>query len=119
MKRHHHQEFIRFLNVIAAQVPKKKTVRVIVDNYAAHKHPKLLEWIEDHPRFVFHFTPTSASWLNAVESSLRNSPKSASSAACFAPSNRIICPYGNHTAQPPQEARTWPKTPKLSLLIIS
>ena len=68
MKRHRHQEFIRFLNVIDAQVPKKKTVHVIVDNYAAHKHPKVLEWIENHPRFVFHFTPTSASWLNAVES---------------------------------------------------
>ena len=37
-------------------------------HYAAHKHPKVLEWIENHPRFVFHFTPTSASWLNAVES---------------------------------------------------
>jgi transposase len=49
-------------------VAKKKTVHVIVDNYAARKHPKVLEWIENHPRFVFHFTPTSASWLNAVES---------------------------------------------------
>ena len=47
---------------------KKKTVHVIVDNYAAHKHLKVLEWIESHRRFVFHFTPTSASWLNAVES---------------------------------------------------
>ena len=68
MKRHRHQEFIRFLNVIDARVAKKKTVHVIVDNYAAHKHPKVLEWIKNHPRFVFHFTPTSASWLNAVES---------------------------------------------------
>ena len=68
MKHHRHQEFIRFLNVIDAKVAKKKTVHVIVDNYSAHKHPKVLEWIENHPRFVFHFTPTSASWLNAVES---------------------------------------------------
>ena len=67
MKRHRHQEFIRFLTVIDARVPKKKTVHVIVDNYAAHKHPKVREWINKHPRFVFHFTPTSASWLNAVE----------------------------------------------------
>ena len=57
----------RFLTVIDARVPKKKTVHVIVDNYAAHKHPKVLEWIDKHPRFLFHFTPTSASWLNAVE----------------------------------------------------
>ena len=68
MKRHRHQEFIRFLNVIDARVAKKKMVHVIVDNYAAHKHPNVLEWIKTHPRFVFHFTPTSASWLNAVES---------------------------------------------------
>ena len=67
MKRHRHQEFIRFLNVIDARVPRKKTVHVIIDNYAAHKHPKVLQWLARHPRFVFHFTPTSASWLNAVE----------------------------------------------------
>jgi transposase len=67
MKRHRHQEFIRFLNVIDAKVPRRKAVHVIVDNYAAHKHPKVFEWVEKHPRFVFHFTPTSASWLNAVE----------------------------------------------------
>jgi transposase len=68
MKRHRHQEFIRFLNVIDAKVPKMKAVHIIVDNYATHKHPKVLEWIENHHRFVFHFTPTSTSWLNAVES---------------------------------------------------
>lgn len=67
MKRHRHQEFIRFLNVIDARVPKKKAVHVIVDNYATHKHPNVMAWLEKHPRFVFHFTPTSASWLNAVE----------------------------------------------------
>jgi transposase len=45
MKHHRHQEFIRFLTVIDVRMPKKKTVHVIVDNYAAHKHPKVLEWI--------------------------------------------------------------------------
>jgi len=40
---------------------------LIVDNYATHKHPKVRAWLERHPRFHFHFTPTSASWLNAVE----------------------------------------------------
>src|ERR1700755_1190458 len=68
MQRHRHQEFIRFLNAIEKTIPRRKAVHVILDNYAAHKHPKVLEWIENHPRFVFHFTPTSASWLNAVES---------------------------------------------------
>ena len=67
MQRHRHQEFIRFLNLIEAKVPAGKIVHVILDNYAAHKHPKVREWLVRHPRFVFHFTPTSASWLNAVE----------------------------------------------------
>jgi transposase len=67
MQRHRHQEFIRFLNRIEAKVPAGKIVHVILDNYAAHKHPKVIEWLGRHPRFVFHFTPTSASWLNAVE----------------------------------------------------
>jgi transposase len=67
MQRHRHQEFIRFLNAIEAEVPAGKVVHVILDNYAAHKHPKVMQWLGRHPRFVFHFIPTSASWLNAVE----------------------------------------------------
>jgi transposase len=67
MQRHRHQEFIRFLNAIEAEVPAGKLVHVILDNYAAHKHPKVIAWLGRHPRFTFHFTPTSASWLNAVE----------------------------------------------------
>src|SRR5918911_1462802 len=67
MQRHRHQEFIRFLNAIEVAVPVGRIVHVILDNYATHKHPKVLAWLSRHPRFVFHFTPTSCSWLNAVE----------------------------------------------------
>jgi transposase len=67
MQRHRHQEFIRFLNAIERKVPVGKVVHVILDNYAAHKHPAVRAWLARHPRWVFHFTPTSASWLNAVE----------------------------------------------------
>jgi hypothetical protein len=67
MQRHRHQEFIRFLNAIEADVPAGKLVHVILDNYAAHKHPKVRAWLDRHERFSFHFTPTSCSWLNAVE----------------------------------------------------
>jgi transposase len=67
MQRHRHQEFIRFLNTVEAQVRAGKVVHVILDNYAAHKHPKVMAWLARHPRFTFHFTPTSCSWLNAVE----------------------------------------------------
>ena len=67
MQRHRHQEFIRFLNAVEAAVPADKSVHVILDNYAAHKHPKVRAWLERHPRWAFHFVPTSCSWLNAVE----------------------------------------------------
>jgi DDE superfamily endonuclease len=40
---------------------------VILHNYDAHKHPKVRVWLGRHPRFMFHYTPTSCSWLNAVE----------------------------------------------------
>jgi transposase len=42
-------------------------IHAVVDNYATHKHPKVQKWLARHPRWTFHFTPTSASWLNAVE----------------------------------------------------
>src|SRR5882762_8086578 len=67
MARHRHQEFIRFLNKINRETPAKSELHLIVDNYATHKHPKVRAWLERHKRFHFHFTPTSASWLNAVE----------------------------------------------------
>ena len=67
MARHRHQEFIRFLNKINRETPAGRELDLIVDNYAKHKHPKVCAWLERHPRFHFHFTPTSASWLNAVE----------------------------------------------------
>jgi transposase len=67
MQRHRHQEFIRFLNAVEREVAPDKAVHVILDNYGAHKHPKVVAWLGRHPRWTFHFTPTSASWLNAVE----------------------------------------------------
>jgi transposase len=67
MQRHRHQEFLRFLNAIEAAVPAGKLIHAILDNYAVHKHPKVWAWLERHPRWTFHFTPTSCSWLNAVE----------------------------------------------------
>lgn len=67
MQRHRHQEFIRFLNTIEAQIPAGKVIHAILDNYATHKQPKVRAWLERHPRWTFHFVPTSCSWLNAVE----------------------------------------------------
>lgn len=67
MQRHRHQEFIRFLGEIERTVPAGKLIHAIVDNYATHKHPKVKAWLAHHPRWTFHFTPTSCSWANAVE----------------------------------------------------
>jgi transposase len=67
MARHRHQEFIRFLNAIECEVPAGKVIHAILDNYGAHKHPKVRAWLARHPRWTFHFTPISGSWLNAVE----------------------------------------------------
>jgi transposase len=67
MQRHRHEEFIRFLNAVERTVPQGKTIEAVVDNYATHKHPKVKAWLKRHPRWRFHFTPTSGSWLNAVE----------------------------------------------------
>ena len=67
MPKHTHKEFIKFLNAVERAVPAGKVIHAIADNYATHKHPKVMKWLADHPRWTFHFTPTSASWLNAVE----------------------------------------------------
>ena len=68
MKKHRHQEWIRFLNLIRRNTAKD----LICDNYATHKHAKVKAWQKRNPRFHFHFTPTSASWLNMVERFFRD-----------------------------------------------
>lgn len=72
MKRHRHQEWIKFLNLIDTEVPKELDVHLICDNYATHKHEQVKRWLKRHPRFHVHFTPTSASWLNMVERFFRD-----------------------------------------------
>jgi hypothetical protein len=56
---HRHQEFIRFLNRSEAAAPAGKLVHAILDSNAVHKHPKVGAWLARHPRWIFHFTPTS------------------------------------------------------------
>jgi transposase len=67
LPRHRHTEFLTFLKTIDRQVPKRLNVHLVLDNYATHNHPKVRAWLERHPRFQLHFTPTSSSWLNMVE----------------------------------------------------
>ncbi|MBF8285291.1 MAG: endonuclease DDE [Anaerolineales bacterium] len=72
MPQHRHQEWIRFLELIHGRTPQDKQLHLIMDNYSAHKHPKVEKWLARHPRFQVHFTPTSSSWLNMVERFFRD-----------------------------------------------
>ncbi len=67
LPRHRHQEFLKFLRTIDRQTDRGLDLHLIVDNYGTHTHPKVTAWLDKHPRFHMHFTPTSASWLNLVE----------------------------------------------------
>ena len=67
MLKHRAIEFVRFLRRIDKATPPELDLHLILDNYAAHKAPAVKCWLARHPRFHLHFTPTSASWANAVE----------------------------------------------------
>ena len=71
-QRHRHTEWLAFLKQIDRETPNDKSLHLICDNYATHKHPVVKAWLERHPRFHMHFTPTSASWLNMVERFFRD-----------------------------------------------
>ncbi|MDF0752766.1 IS630 family transposase [Marinobacter sp. 71-i] len=66
-QRHRAKEFLDFLRQIDRETPKEQDLHLILDNSSTHKTPEVKAWLEKHPRFKLHFTPTSASWLNAVE----------------------------------------------------
>ncbi len=65
--RHRAVEFIKFLNIIDAEIPAGLAVHLVIDNVSTHKTPAVQRWLVRHPRFTFHFTPTYSSWLNLVE----------------------------------------------------
>lgn len=67
MPRHRAKEFLTFLRRIDRAVKKPRDIHLVLDNYATHKTPEVQAWLEKHPRFKLHFTPTSASWMNLVE----------------------------------------------------
>jgi transposase len=67
MAKHRHQEFLRFLRRLDHEFPGRTPLHLIVDNYGTHKQGAVKAWLDKHPRFTLHFTPTSSSWLNLVE----------------------------------------------------
>lgn len=84
MPQHRHQEWLKFLSLIDRSTPKRKQLHLIIDNYSPHKHPKVQAWWKKHKRFHFHFTPTSASWLNMVERFFRDLTQKQIRRGCFA-----------------------------------
>jgi transposase len=66
-RRHRASEFKKFLAKIDTEVPDHLQIHLICDNYGTHKHPTVNKWLQAHPRFHMHFTPTYASWINQVE----------------------------------------------------
>ena len=66
-EKHTHVEWLRFLKQIDRETPKDLDIHLIADNYCTHKHGKVRAWLERHPRFHMHFTPTSGSWMNLIE----------------------------------------------------
>ncbi len=67
-ERHRSEDFVAFLDHVAEGLDADVDVHVILDNVSSHKSATVLEWLADHPRWHCHFTPTSASWANAVKS---------------------------------------------------
>src|SRR5216110_182475 len=85
MPQHRHQEWLKFLRLI--------------DNSSPHKHPAVQTWLEQHPRFHIHFTPTSASWLNMVERFFRDITQKQIRRGCFANVDQLIETIETYIAQ--------------------
>jgi transposase len=67
-RRHRHQEFLKFMELVDSKLPPgAEEVHLVLDNYGTHKTAKVIRWFARHPRYHLHFTPTSGSWINQVE----------------------------------------------------
>ena len=98
-QRHRHIEWLKFLKKIDRETPKDKTLHLIADNYATHKHPNVQEWLEKHPRFNMHFTPTSASWLNMVERFFRDISENRLRRGVFTSVPELVAAIDEYVAQ--------------------
>ncbi len=94
--RHRHQEWLKFLRVIDDVIPPGKELHLIADNYATHTHPKVQRWLQRHPRFHMHFTPTSSSWLNMVERFFRDLTDKRIRRAAFRDVEELITAIGDY-----------------------
>ncbi|QQG66074.1 IS630 family transposase [Desulfobulbus oligotrophicus] len=121
-KRHRAKEFLDFLRQLNRAVPAEVALHVILDNSSTHKTADVMQWLKAHPRFTFHFTPTSTSWLNAVESWFGQLERRAIHRGVFTSVkdlrdeiHRFIKQHNNRSAKP----FTWTKTAAVILEKVS
>jgi transposase len=95
-ERHRHQEWLKFLRLLDQTMPAHPDLHLIGDNHATHKHPKVQRWLQRHPRFHMHFTPTSASWLNMVERSFRDLTQNRLRRGVFRDLEELIMAIGSY-----------------------
>ncbi len=110
--RHRHQEFLAFLRQINRETPKHREIHIILDNYATHKHENVRNWMDKHPRFHFHFTPTSSSWLNLIERWFRDITTKQIRRGTFANVTELITTINDYIAHNNDNPRPfiWTKT---------
>ena len=108
-QRHRHVEWLKFLWQIHRETPNGKSLHLIADNYATHKHPKVQKWLAKHPRLNMHFTPTSASWLNMVERFFRDINESRLRRGVFTSVHELVTAIDEYVAHPNSNPKpfTW------------
>src|SRR5687768_2437766 len=112
MDKHRHQEFIKFLGTIDANTPADLDLHLIVDNYGTHKHANVIAWLERHPRFHLHFTPTASSWLNMVERFFRDLTQNSLRRGIFRDVEDLTTAIGNYIDKHNQEPKPFIWTAK-------
>jgi len=113
MQRHRHQEFIRFLTPSTPRCRPARSSTSSSTTTPLTRHPRVRAWLDRHQRFTFHFTPTSCSWLNAVEASSPSCRGVASSAASSTPFVDLQAAINRFLAEHNQQPKpfTWTADP--------
>lgn len=114
MPRHTHREWLKFLQQLDRETPADRPLHVIADNYATHKHPRVIRWLRRHPRFHMHFTPTSASWLNMIERFFRDLSTNRIRRGAFASVRELTTAIESYIAQHNRQPKPFIWTAKAS-----
>lgn len=117
MRRHRHQEWIKFLELIEARTPAGLDLHLIVDNYSTHKHPRVQRWLKRHKRFHMHFIPTSSSWLNLVERWFREITDKRIRRGAFKSVEQLTAAITEYIAQHNENPRSFTWTAKVEHML--